>query len=76
MIHNNNEPKPNPYGTDAHDGSFEGSCTLYAKHLVEDHGFPAGRTYALVGSSQSDWSNLDRLHRYARSLDDAPVSEA
>lgn len=68
MIHNNNEPKPNPYGTDSHDESFEGSTELYAKHLVEDHGFPAEKVYALVGSSQGNWTNIDRLHRYARSL--------
>lgn len=39
MITNNGEPKPHPLGTDAHDGSFEGSCYLYATHLVKDHGY-------------------------------------
>lgn len=68
MITNNGEPKPHPLGSDAHDESFEGSTTLYADHLVKDHGFSYSNVEPFKGgSSQSDWTALDRLHRHARS---------
>lgn len=70
MITNNGEPKPNPLGSDAHDGSFEGSTSLYADHLVKDHGFSYANVEPYKGaSSQGAWLALDRLHRHARSLD-------
>ena len=70
MITNNGEPKPNPLGTDAHDGSFEGSCSLYAAHLVKDHGYSETDVEPFKwGMGQSEWSALDSLHRKARSLD-------
>lgn len=69
MITNNGEPKPNPLGSDAHDGSFEGSARLYAEHLVKDHGFSWSNVDPFKnGVSQGDWIALDHLHRHARSL--------
>lgn len=68
-ITNNGEPKPNPLGSDAHDGSFEGSTTLYAEHLVNDHGYTAAQVAPFKGGvSQGDWISLDHLHRTARTL--------
>jgi N-formylglutamate amidohydrolase len=68
-ITNNEEPKPDPLGSDAHDGSFEGSTTLYAEHLVNDHGFTEAQVAPFKGGAmQGDWNTLDRLHRAARSL--------
>jgi hypothetical protein len=69
-VHNNGEPKPHPLGTDSYDDRYEGSTTLYAKHLVEDHGVP----YKYVekydgGMDQSSWSALNTIHRKVRSLD-------
>jgi len=70
MITNNGEPLPHPLGTDAHDGSFEGSTALYAEHLVKDHGFTEAQVAPYKnGAVQGDWSMLDRLHRQARSMD-------
>lgn len=70
MIRNNDEPKPNPYGTDAHDEQFEGSCALYAEHLVEAHGFAEKdvEPFKFAGDS-SAWSALNTLHRTARALE-------
>lgn len=66
-ITNNGEPKPNPLGSDAHDGSFEGSCSLYAEHLVKDHGYTDADVEPYKwGMTYSDWLALDRLHRTAR----------
>lgn len=69
-IHNNGEPKPNKFGTDAHDGGFEGSNKLYAEHLVKDHGYMQAdvEPFAYL-SDQSAWSTLNSMHRAARSLD-------
>lgn len=70
MVTNNGEPKPHPLGTDAHDGSFEGSCYLYAKHLVEDHGYTEDDVAPYKdGIYQSQWSALNTMHRKARLLD-------
>jgi hypothetical protein len=69
MITNNGEPKPHPLGSDAHDGSFEGSTKLYAEHLVNDHGYTEEQVAPYKGSVMvSDWLALDRLHRTARLL--------
>jgi hypothetical protein len=69
-ITNNGEPKPHPLGTDAHDGSFEGSTKLYAEHLVTDHGYTEEDVAPFKhGVTESDWLALGRLHRKARSLD-------
>jgi hypothetical protein len=69
MITNNGEPKPNPLGTDAHDGTFEGSIELYAQHLINDHGFTENQVEPYrSGYTQGDWSMLNKLHRAARSL--------
>ena len=69
MITNNGEPKPNPLGTDAHDESFEGSCYLYAKHLVNDHGYTEADVAPYAdGIYQSEWSALNAMHRTARLL--------
>lgn len=69
-VTNNGEPKSHPYGTDAHDGGFEGSTKLYAEHLVTDHGYTEAQVSPYSsGVTQGDWSMLDRLHRHARSLD-------
>lgn len=69
-VHNNGEPKPNPFGTDAHDEKYEGSTSLYAQHLMEDHGVPRKYVAAFDGASdQSSWSALDTIHRKVRSLD-------
>lgn len=70
-IHNNGEPKPNPYGTDSYEERYEGSTSLFAKHLVEDHGYKAedvddhGR-----GITQSDWIALSVMHKRARLMPD------
>lgn len=70
MITNNGEPKPNPLGTDAHDGSFEGSCWQYAEHLVKDHGYRESDVAPYKdGIYQSQWSALNAMHRKARLLD-------
>ena len=70
MVTNNGESKPNKLGTDAHDEEFEGSCKLYADHLVNDHGYTDEQVSDWRwGNSQGDWTALDHLHRIARSLD-------
>lgn len=70
MITNNGEPKPNPLGTDAHDGSFEGSNKLYAEHLVNDHGYTEAEVERYKwGMTESEWCALDSMHRKARLLD-------
>lgn len=69
-IHNNGEPKPNPLGTDAHDGGFEGSNKLYAEHLVNDHGYTESDVERHKwGMTEGDWIALNAMHRAARSLD-------
>lgn len=68
-VTNNGEPKSHPLGSDAHDGSFEGSTKLYAEHLVNDHGYTEAQVAPYKNSvMQGDWVSLDRLHRAARSL--------
>lgn len=70
MVTNNGEPKPNPLGTDTHDNRFEGSCSLYAEHLVKDHGYTETDVEPFKwGGDSSAWSALNSLHRTARSLD-------
>lgn len=69
-VHNNGEPKPNPLGTDSYDNKYEGLNSLYAKHLVEDHGVPVEYVAAYESASdQGAWSRLDDIHRVVRSLD-------
>lgn len=68
-IHSNGEPAPNPLGVDAHDSSFEGSTSLYARHLILDHGFTREDLGDLPdGSDQSSWAALNDLHWRARRL--------
>jgi hypothetical protein len=70
MVTNNGEPKPNPLGTDAHDGSFEGSTKLYAEHLVNDHGYTEEDVAPFkFGITEAEWYSLDYMHRKARLLD-------
>lgn len=70
MITNNGEPKPSQYGTDAHDERFEGSCLLYAQHLVNEHGYSEEAVKAYKdGDSENEWIALNKLHRLARTLD-------
>lgn len=70
MTTNNGEPKPSPYGTDAYDERFEGSCKLYAEHLVEEHGYKEEDVAPFKwGSDSSAWSALNSMHHVARNLD-------
>lgn len=65
--HSNREPKPSLYGTDPYDEMFEGSCSLFAEHLVKDHGYPADAVaFYQDGADESAWNELYRLHSAAR----------
>lgn len=65
--HSNGEPKPGLLGTDSYDEMYEGSCSMFAQHLVADHGYPAEVVEPYqTGPDQSAWSELYRLHSAAR----------
>lgn len=67
------DPDTGEVDVEAHRFSFEGSTTLLARHLVNDHRAPRNTVRQWEnGLSRGDWTSLDTIHRAAHETPASP----